>query len=140
MTRQWRVAIMGLGHWYSAYNTARALRDYPGATLVAAASRDKAQLETFTQTFGIPGYDRYEQLLEREDIDIVQTAAPVSELADLAILCARAGKHLIICKPMAMTVAETDRMVEAVRAAGVMCFPMQGIMRLRMAELRTRIH
>jgi len=130
---------MGLGHWYSAYNTARALRDYPGATLVAAASRDKAQLETFTQTFGVPGYDSYERLLEREDIDIVQTAAPVSELAGLAIMSAGAGKHLIIGKPMAMRLSEADRMVEAITAAGGKCFPFQGIMRLRAAELKSRI-
>src|SRR3954451_19189077 len=98
MTRKWGVAILGLGHWYSAYNTARALRDYPGATLVAAASRDNAQLDAFTRTFNVPGYDSYERLLDREDIDIVQTAAPVSELAELAIMSARAGKHLIIGK------------------------------------------
>src|SRR6478752_6773824 len=106
MTRTWRVAMMGLGHWYSAYNTARALRDYPGATLVAAASRDRAPLDAFARTFNVPGYDSYERLLEREDIDIVQTAAPVSELADLAIMSARAGKHLIIGKPMAMRLSE----------------------------------
>jgi predicted dehydrogenase len=139
MARQWRVAIMGLGHWYSAYNTARALRDFPGATLVAAASRDAAKLGAFTDAFGVPGYEHYEQLLEHEDVDIVQTSAPVSELAELAILGARAGKHLIIGKPMAMTVSEADRMVEAVRTAGVTCFPFQGIMRLRAADLKTRI-
>ena len=139
MERQWRVAIMGLGHWYSAYNTARALREYPGATLVAVASQNKAQLDAFTSAFGVPGYESYEQLLQREDIDIVQTAAPVSELAELAILAARAGKHMIIGKPMAMTIAEADRMVEAVKTAGVTCFPFQGNMRLRAADLKVRI-
>ncbi|MEO8520535.1 MAG: Gfo/Idh/MocA family oxidoreductase, partial [Acidobacteriota bacterium] len=74
MAQRWRVALMGLGHWYSAWNTARALRDYPGATLVAAASRDPAALEAFTRDFGVPGYDSYEELLAREDVDIVQTA------------------------------------------------------------------
>jgi predicted dehydrogenase len=137
--REWRVAIMGLGHWYSAYNTARALRDYPGATLVAAASHDPQQLEAFTRTFGVRGYDSYERLLEHEDIDIVQTAAPVSELAELAILAAGAGKHLIIGKPMAMRVSEAERMTTAITAAGVACFPFQGIMRLRAAELKTRV-
>jgi predicted dehydrogenase len=133
------VAIMGLGHWYSAYNVSRALRDYPAATLVAAASRDRAPLDAFTSTFGVPGYESYEDLLAREDIDIVQTAAPVSELAGLAILAARAGKHLIVGKPMAMTIAEADRMVEAISTAGVTCFPFQGIMRLRAADLKARI-
>lgn len=139
MGREWRVAIMGLGHWYSAYNVARALRDYPGATLVAAASRNAVERDTFARTFGVPVYESYDALLQREDIDIVQTAAPVSELAELAIMSARAGKHLIIGKPMAMTIAEADRMVEAVQTAGVLCFPFQGIMRLRAADLKVRI-
>jgi predicted dehydrogenase len=139
MGRPWRVAIMGLGHWYSAYNTARALREYPDATLVAAASPDRTQLSAFTDAFGVPGYESYEQLLQREAVDIIQTAAPVSELAELAILGARAGKHLIIGKPMAMTIAEADRMVDAVAAAGVTCFPFQGNMRLRGADLKARI-
>jgi predicted dehydrogenase len=53
--RQWRVAILGLGHWYSAYGLARALREYPKATFVAAWD-NRAQLDAFTGTFGIRGY------------------------------------------------------------------------------------
>lgn len=130
---------MGLGHWYSAYAVARALREYPKATLVAAASRDSSQLEAFTRTFGVRGYGSYAELLEREEVDIVQTAAPVSELAEAGIMAAQAGKHLIVGKPMAMTIPEADRLVDAVRTAGVTCFPFQGIMRLRAADLKERI-
>jgi predicted dehydrogenase len=139
MARKWRVAILGLGHWYSAYTLGRALREYGRAELVAAASRDRAQLDPFVATFGIEGYESAEQLLEREIVDIVHIAAPVSELEQLTLLAARAGKHLILGKPMAMTVAEADRMVEAIEAAGVTCFPFQGIMRLRCADLKARI-
>ena len=80
-----------------------------------------------------------EELLGREHVDIVHIAAPVSELAELTITAATAGKHLILGKPMAMTVAEADRMVDAVEAAGVTCFPFQGIMRLRFGDLKARI-
>ena len=137
--RKWRVAILGLGHWYSAFGLARALPEYPRAELVAAAWHDKAQLDAFTGTFGIDGYTDYDALLEHERIDIVHIAAPVSELADLTIKAARAGKHMVLGKPMAMTVEQADRMVEAVETAGVTCFPFQGIMRLRDAELKARI-
>jgi predicted dehydrogenase len=137
--RRWRVAILGLGHWYSAYGLARALREYPRAELVGAAWNNRAQLDAFTRTFGVKGYDDYDELLERERIDIVHLAAPVSQLADLTIRCARAGKHIILGKPMAMNAAQADRMVEAVEAAGISCFPFQGIMRLRFAELKARI-
>jgi hypothetical protein len=56
MARRWRVAILGLGHWYSAYGLARALPEYPHAELVAASWHDGAQLDAFTHTFGIRGY------------------------------------------------------------------------------------
>lgn len=135
----WRVAILGLGHWYSAYGLARALPEYPKATLVAAAWHDRAQLDAFTSTFGIKGYEGYAELLEREKVDIVHIAAPVSEIHDLALLAARAGKHMVLGKPMAMNLVEADRIVEAVETAGVVCMPFQGIMRLRAADLHRRV-
>jgi predicted dehydrogenase len=137
--RRWRVAILGLGHWYSAYGLARTLREYPRAELVAAAWDIKAQLDEFTSTFGVKGYADYDELLERERIDIVHLAAPVSQLEDLTIRSARAGKHIILGKPMAMNVAQADRMVDAVEAAGISCLAFQGIMRLRFADLKARI-
>src|SRR5207244_1081467 len=76
---------------------------------------------------------------EREDIDIVHIASPVSEIPDCTIRAAQAGKHIILGKPMAMTVEQADRMVEAVESAGVTCIAFQGIRRLQSAELRARI-
>jgi len=100
MAQRWRVAILGLGHWYSAYGLARALREYSRAELVAAAWHDKAQLDAFTSTFRVAGYDDYNDLLKKEPVDIVHLSAPVSQLEDLTIRCARAGKHIILGKPM----------------------------------------
>jgi predicted dehydrogenase len=139
MRRRWRVGILGLGHWYSAYGLARALPEYPKAELVAVAWHDAAQLEAFTGAFHVRGYSEYAHLLEREDVDIVHLAPPVSEMADLTILAARAGKHILLGKPMAMTVEQADAMVAAVDAAGVSCLPFQGIMRLRGADLKARL-
>jgi predicted dehydrogenase len=139
MTRRWRVAVLGLGHWYSAYGLARALPEYAKAELVAAAWHDKAQLEAFTSSFRVKGYSDYEELLRREDVDIVHIAAPVSEIKDLTLLAARSGKHIVLGKPMAMNLEEAGQMVEAVEAAGVVCLPFQGIMRLRHGDLKTRI-
>jgi predicted dehydrogenase len=137
--RTWRVAILGLGHWYSAYGLARALREYPKAELVAAAWDNPTQLGLFTDTFGIKGYTNYDELLDREQVDIVHLAAPVAQLETLTLLAARRGKHIILGKPMAMNLAQADRMVAAVEAAGVACAAFQGLNRLRFAELKPRI-
>jgi predicted dehydrogenase len=139
MSRVWRVGILGLGHWYSAFGLARALREYPHATLVAAAWHQPAQLVEFTTTFGVTGHDTYDDLLRRDDVDIVHIAAPVAEIPDLTIRAARAGKHIVLGKPMAMTIAQADAMVAAVHETGVVCVPFQGIMRLRAAALKARI-
>jgi predicted dehydrogenase len=139
MTRKWRVAVVGLGHWYSAYGLARAMPEYARAELVAAAWDDERQLNAFTSSFGIKGYADYRQLLDRENVDIVHIAAPVARIPEIAIQCAAAGKHIVLGKPMAMTVEQADRMVEAIERAGVVCMPFQGIMRLRGRELKDRV-
>jgi predicted dehydrogenase len=137
--RTWRVAILGLGHWYSAFGLARALREYPRAELVAAAWDNTAQLDEFTRTFGIRGYRNYDELLDREQVDIVHLGAPVAQLETLTLLCARRGKHIILGKPMAMNLPQADRMVEGVEVAGVSCVAFQGINRLRFADLKKRL-
>src|SRR5919107_1726772 len=139
MNRKWRVAVLGLGHWYSAYNLARALPGYPRAELVAAAWHDAGQLKAFTDTFNLRGYASYRELLEREEVDIVHLAAPVSELPDLTIESARAGKHIVLGKPMAMRLEQADRMVEAVEAAGITRVPFSGVTGLRGAGLQARL-
>ena len=139
MSKVWRVGVLGLGHWYSAYGLARALPEYPKADLVAAAWHDAAQLEEFCDAFGVEGSRDYDAVLSRDDIDIVHLAPPVSEMSDLAVRAARAGKHIILGKPMAMTLGEADRIVDAVEEAGVVCVPFQAIMRFRYADLRDRI-
>jgi predicted dehydrogenase len=131
MTRRWRVGILGLGHWYSAYGLARVLPEYPKAELVAAAYHDKERVQEFASTFGLKAYTEYDELLAREDLDIVHIAPPVVELPSCTIRAARAGKHIILSKPMAMTVTEANEMIAAVREAGIKCVPWQGMRRVR---------
>jgi predicted dehydrogenase len=139
MSRPYRVAILGLGHWYSAYGLARSLREYPRADLVAAAWTDARQLDEFAHTFGIRAYANYGELLARESVDIVHIAAPVVDIPELTVESARAGKHIIVGKPIAMDLASADRMVGAVEAAGVACVAFQGVTRLRFAALKQRL-
>jgi predicted dehydrogenase len=139
VTKRWGVGILGLGHWYSAYGLARALPEYDRAALVGVASPDAARVDEFSRTFGVAGTTDYDAILDRADVDIVHIAAPVAEIPALTMKAARAGKHIILGKPMAMTVAEADAMVEVVEAAGVSCVPFQGLMRLRGGALKARL-
>jgi predicted dehydrogenase len=139
MVRKWRVAILGLGHWYSAFPLARALIEYPKAELVAVAWHDREQLEEFAGRFRIRAYSDYDELLKREDVDIVQITPPVAQIPRCTIKAAQAGKHIILGKPMAMSVQEADQMVRAVQAARVKCVSYPGTVRLTLAELKKKI-
>jgi len=139
MTPQWRVGILGLGHWYSCYGLARSLPEYPKAELVAVAYHDEEKARQFATTFGIEAYSDYDELLARDDVDVVHIAPPVAEIPECTIKAAQAGKHILLGKPMAMTVAQADEMVQAVEEAGVMCVPFQGMYRWRMAEFKRQL-
>lgn len=137
--RRWRVGVLGLGHWYSAFGLARALREYPRAELVGVAWHDAARLDEFSRTFGVKGHADYDALIESPEVDIIQIGAPVSEIPGLTIRAAQAGKHLIVGKPIAMTLEQADDMVAAIEAAGVVCVPFQAQTRLRLAGIKARI-
>lgn len=130
---------MGLGHWYSAYGLARALPEYPKAELGAVAYHDEAKVREFANTFGIEAYTGYDDLLAREDINIVHICPPGAEMAECTIKAAQAGKHIILGKPMAMTVWQADRMVKAVEETGVKCVPFQGMFRLSASDLKRQL-
>lgn len=139
MPKRWRVGVAGLGHWYSGYGLARAMPEYQRADLVAVAWPNQSQREQFAKSFGLEAHATYDELLARDDIDIVHIAPPVADMPELTIKAAKAGKHIVLGKPMAMTLAEADRMVEAVRSAGVKCVPWQALFRVGQAGVKRRI-
>jgi len=63
-----------------------------------------------------PGLD---QLLARPDVDVVCVCVPSGLHAEVGVRAARAGKHLVVEKPIDVTLAAADRLIEAARAAGV---------------------
>ena len=99
---------------------AAALRDSPSCDLVAV-SRARAQLaEPFAREFGAKRwYPGWRELLADDEIDAVYVATPVHLHAEQTIAAAEAGKHVLCEKPMAIDVAECDRMIAACGAHGV---------------------
>jgi predicted dehydrogenase len=97
---------------------ARAIAETPGARLVAlhtSAARGGAA----AREFGAPCMPTYEGLLARKDVDVVCLCTPSGLHAAQAIAAAQAGKHVLVEKPMALTLAGADAMIAACRAAGV---------------------
>lgn len=115
------IGIIGAGHFGAAH--ARALRSVSNARLVAACRNDAEGLAAFTGAFGGRGYLDYRELLSDPDVDAVVIALPHHLHTDVAIACAEAGKHIMIEKPMAPTVAECRAILAAVRKADVTLMP-----------------
>jgi predicted dehydrogenase len=117
---RYRVAIAGLDHWYVGLAAAEIAARDPNMELVAIAHRDPARLAEAASRFGSPYTTAdYRSVVVRDDVDIVVTACPTSENAELVVAAANAGKHIVSVKPIAMDLAEADRVVAAVRETGV---------------------
>jgi xylose dehydrogenase (NAD/NADP) len=88
--------------------------------LRAVASRDRARGKTYAREWGIPvAHESYDALLADPEIDAVYNSLPNALHAEWTIRAARAGKHVLCEKPLAITVAEVDAIADAASGAGV---------------------
>lgn len=111
-----RFGLLGTGHWAKAVH-ATALAAHPTAELAGVWGRDAGRADALAAEFEVPGYGDVDALLA--DVDAVAIALPPHVQAPLAVRAAEAGRHLLLEKPIALDVAAADRVVDAVRAAGV---------------------
>ena len=97
------------------------IRGADRCTIVAIASRDLERAQVVAAEQGIPtAHGSYEALLADRTVDAVYIPLPNHLHAEWAIAAARAGKHVLCEKPLAMTSADAERMIEAASAAGVL--------------------
>jgi predicted dehydrogenase len=89
--------------------------------VVSIASRDADRAHTAAQALGIPrSHGSYEALLADPDVDAVYIPLPNHLHAEWTIAAARAGKHVLCEKPLALTAAEAGTMISACSDAGVL--------------------
>jgi UDP-N-acetylglucosamine 3-dehydrogenase len=90
-----------------------------GLRVVAVAERDAAIREAFAKDFSLRGYAGYEEMLDKEKLDLALIFLPHVECPDAAIACAERGVHIIVEKPMASSADGVRRIVAAAKRAGV---------------------
>src|SRR3954471_13945709 len=111
-----RFGVLGTGFWAGEVH-ATSLAGHPDAELVGVWGRDLAKAKAVGAQFDVQGYDDLDELLAV--VDAVSISLPPAVQVPLAIRAAEAGKHLLLEKPIALTVEDADRLVAAVRANGV---------------------
>lgn len=134
-----RFAILGVGvpnqnlgghevyHGIGAVH-AKFLAETPSAELVACCDRNTDTGPRFAAAHGIDFHADYAELLARDDIDAVAICTPSGMHGEHAVAAVRAGKMVVVEKPLEITVARIDALLAEVKAAGVraaVVFPMR---------------
>ena len=129
-----RVGILGSG-FMGRTNAETVTRYLRGATLVAIAGGSRAA--ALAAEYRVESEPSVEALLQRKDIDAVLISTPQAAHASEALAAARAGKHILLDKPMATSVEDCDRILEASRASNVKVMIMFG-QRFRICNMEAR--
>jgi predicted dehydrogenase len=111
-----RFGVLGTGYWaQEAHASALAASDQ--VELVAVWGRDPARTDAVARRFGIAGHRDLDRLLA--EVDAVAIAVPPDVQAQLALRAAAAGRHLLLDKPLALSLEAADRVAAAAADAGV---------------------
>ncbi|HEY8898604.1 MAG TPA: Gfo/Idh/MocA family oxidoreductase [Niastella sp.] len=116
------IALVGLGD-YSENQLAPALQKTQHCYLAGIVTGTPAKIDTWKGKYNIPdrnvyNYQNFDNIKDNPDIDIIYVVLPNALHAEYVIRAAKAGKHVICEKPMAVTVEECDRMIAACKEAG----------------------
>jgi predicted dehydrogenase len=95
------------------------IRGFEDARLVGAWDENAERGRRNAEQYGMPFIDSLPELLRRDDVDAVIIASETNRHAEHAVAAAEAGKSILLQKPMATTLADCDRIIEAVDRTGV---------------------
>ncbi|WP_368565715.1 Gfo/Idh/MocA family protein [Pseudoxanthomonas sp. UTMC 1351] len=117
-----RVALMGLGSY--ADRVAEAMQSCKRARVTGLISGTPSKLQEWGAKYGVPeksryNYENFDRIKDDPDIDAVYIITPNALHRDQAIRVAKAGKHVICEKPMAVNAKEGQEMIDACAQAGV---------------------
>jgi predicted dehydrogenase len=119
---------------------AQSLAEIDGAHLAAAADIIPSRAENFHKQYGAEPYTDYRRLLDRKDLDVITICTPSGLHAGMAIEALQAGKHVIVEKPMALSLETADALIEAARTANrKLCIVLQNRYNPPMLDLRSAV-
>nr|MDQ3831137.1 Gfo/Idh/MocA family oxidoreductase [Candidatus Tectomicrobia bacterium] len=111
------VGVVGLGG--GASDMIPAFVQHPHIALTAAADIDQGQLEKFRSEFQGETYLSAEALCDNPRVDVVYIATPNQFHTEHTLIALEKGKHVLVEKPMTLTLADADVMIQAAERQGV---------------------
>ncbi|WP_226536047.1 Gfo/Idh/MocA family protein [Fictibacillus halophilus] len=112
-----KFAIVGCGH--IAKKHAEAIEKAEGAELFAVCDTIPENMEYYIEKYGVEGYQSLTTLLEQDDLDVINICTPSGYHANIAIAAANAKKHVVVEKPIALTIEDTEAIIDACKSNGV---------------------
>jgi predicted dehydrogenase len=112
-----RVGLVGLGRAGWSIH-ANAIDKHPDFELAAVADPEAERRQEAVTRFGCAAYDAYDAMVRDPNVEFVVVASPSHLHAPMSIAALDAGKHVLVDKPMALSVGEADAMIEAARRSG----------------------
>lgn len=111
-----RFGLIGFGAWGKHH--ANAIAECENAELVAIAANSPSSVEAAQDAYpDAKVYARYQDLLESEELDAVDVVVPSHLHFEIATAVLESGRHLLLEKPMAVSLEECDKLIETARTA-----------------------
>ncbi|MEP7271149.1 MAG: Gfo/Idh/MocA family oxidoreductase [Acidobacteriota bacterium] len=98
---------------------AEAIAAIPGAHLAAVCGRDPERTRAFAGKYGAEPYTNFSQMLAREDVSIINICTPSGTHSKFGTLAARAGKHVLVEKPIEISLKRADELIATCKQNGV---------------------
>ncbi|ANW00573.1 oxidoreductase [Bradyrhizobium icense] len=117
-----RFGLLGCGRIAKRHSDLLGGNHIDRARLAAVCDPVRARADAVASKFGVPAHYDIEDFLARKDIDAVAVLTPSGLHPQHAIACARAGKHVVVEKPMALRLQDADDMIRACDEAGIKLF------------------
>lgn len=111
------IALIGTGH--IAHEHAAALRKLKGAKLIAVYGKDAGRVQAFSQKYRVQGYTELSGLLNNPEVHVVDIANRNDEHGNVALQAILAGKHVILEKPMEISITKARKILLDARRKNV---------------------
>ena len=117
-----KFALVGCGRIAKRHSELLGLGQIPNATLSAVCDIDEAKAQKLASQFGVPAFTDMHRMMTDADVDVVVILTESGRHAEHTYALAKYGKHIVVEKPMALSLDDADAMIRVCDLAGIKLF------------------